>query len=167
MPSQNFHHSVTFILPLSQNRHSTHRSVTFILPSCQNSHRTHCVMKEPIRFLTYTIRNFNRTFNEQIVNFLQIPSYMNVFRWFCKQTSLTYYTSSRGCGAPARWPAKHCGDTYTGFLHCCVCAPSEISAIVQLGRAGLILRFGIRRMPIWVLRLTSTKLNNWRKYESI
>lgn len=80
MPSQNFHHSVTFILPLSQNRHSTHRSVTFILPSCQNSHRTHCVMKEPIRFLTYTIRNFNRTFNEQIVNFLQIPSYMNVFR---------------------------------------------------------------------------------------
>ena len=45
MPSQNFHHSVTFILPLSQNRHSTHRSVTFILPSCQNSHRTHFVMK--------------------------------------------------------------------------------------------------------------------------
>lgn len=47
LPSHNYHHSVTFILPLSQNRHSTHHSVTFILPSCQNSHRTHIVMKEP------------------------------------------------------------------------------------------------------------------------
>ena len=73
LPSHNFHHSVTFILPLSQNRHSTHRSVTFILPSCQNSHRTHIVMKKSIRFLIYIISNPNQTCNKHKMNILWTP----------------------------------------------------------------------------------------------
>ena len=47
-----------FILPMSQNRHSSHLSVIFILPMSQNRHSSHHANRELTLYILYYITYF-------------------------------------------------------------------------------------------------------------